>query len=131
MKKTLLSLIIMATSCLTMSAQGDVNLKFGKPTQQELQMTVYEPDPEADAVVLCRLSDVNYTVQRNSYLVDYHEKWRIKVLKPSGARFAKVVVPYQMNMSVGNNISGTRSRPCPFQSLEAAPIPISRARVSL
>ena len=100
MKKTLLSLIIMATSCLTMSAQGDVNLKFGKPTQQELQMTVYEPDPEADAVVLCRLSDVNYTVQRNSYLVDYHEKWRIKVLKPSGARFAKVVVPYQMNMSV-------------------------------
>ena len=108
MKKTLLSLIIMATSCLTMSAQGDVNLKFGKPTQQELQMTVYEPDPEADAVVLCRLSDVNYTVQRNSYLVDYHEKWRIKVLKPSGARFAKVVVPYQMNMSVGNNISGTK-----------------------
>ena len=51
-----------------------VNMKFGKPTKEELQMTVYEPEPEAEAVVLCRLTDVEYTVQMTSYLVDYHEK---------------------------------------------------------
>jgi hypothetical protein len=84
-------------------------MKFGKPTTEEMQMTVYETDPDAEAVVLCRLTDVEYTIQTISYLVDYHEKCRIKVLKSGGARFAKVVVPYQMNMSVGNNISGLRA----------------------
>ena len=57
-------------------------------------MTVYSPDPDADAVMLCRLTDVNYTVQQSGYLVDYHERVRIKVLKPEGARFATVTIPY-------------------------------------
>lgn len=60
-------------------------------------------------MVLCRLTDVEYTVQTTSYLVDYREKCRIKVLKPGGARYAKVAVPYKKNMSVGNNISGLRT----------------------
>ena len=93
---------------MTVAAQDNVNMKFGKPTKEEMQMTVYETDPDAEAVVLCRLTDVEYTVQTASYLVDYREKCRIKVLKPNGARFAKVVVPYQMNMSVGNNVNGLK-----------------------
>ena len=101
--------ILFLMTGLTVSAQQNVNMKFGKPTKEEMEMTVYAPDPDAKAVVLCRLTDVEYTVQTNSYLVDYREKCRIKVLKPSGAKFAKVVVPYQMNMSVGNNISGMRA----------------------
>ena len=35
------------------AAQEQVNMKFGKPTKEEMQMTVYEPEPEAEAVVLC------------------------------------------------------------------------------
>ncbi len=93
---------------MTVAAQDNVNMKFGKPTKEEMQMTVYEADPDAEAVVLCRLTDVEYTVQTASYLVDYREKCRIKVLKSNGARFAKVVVPYQMNMSVGNNVNGLK-----------------------
>ena len=92
----------------TATAQDNVNMKFGKPTKEEMQMTVYEADPNAEAVVLCRLTDVEYTVQQSSYLVDYRDKCRIKVLKPSGARFAKVVIPYQVAMSVNNNISGLK-----------------------
>ena len=96
-------------SALTVSAQQNVNMKFGKPTKEEMEMTVYSPDPDAEAVVLCRLTDVEYTVQTSGFLVDYREKCRIKVLKPGGTRFAKVTVPYQMNMSVGNNIQGLRT----------------------
>ena len=106
-KKLLFILFLM--SALTVSAQQNVNMKFGKPTKEEMEMTVYSPDPDAEAVVLCRLTDVEYTVQTSSFLVDYREKCRIKVLKPGGTRFAKVVVPYQMNMSVGNNITGLRT----------------------
>jgi hypothetical protein len=101
--------VLLFWPAMTVSAQDNVNMKFGKPTTEEMQMTVYEADPNAAAVVLCRLTDVEYTVQLNSYLVDYHEKYRIKVLKPSGTKYAKVVVPYQMNMSVGNNITGLRT----------------------
>ena len=93
---------------MTATAQSNVNMKFGKPTKEEMQMTVYEADPNAEAVVLYRQTDVEYTVQTISYLVDYREKCRIKVLKPSGARFAKVVIPYQTNMSVGNNVTGLK-----------------------
>ena len=109
MKLNVLSLIFMlAGAWLTVTAQDDVNMKFGKPTKEEMQMTEYKADPSAEAVVLCRLTDVEYTVQATGYLADYHEKVRIKVLKPNGARFAKVVVPYQVAMSVNNNISGLK-----------------------
>jgi len=103
---------------MAVTAQDNVNMKFGKPTKEEMQMTVYEAEPEAEAVVLCRLTDVEYTVQTTSYLVDYHEKWRIKVLKPSGARFAKVVIPYQKFMSVGNNVTGLKisAKALPFEA---------------
>ncbi len=93
---------------MTLTAQDNVNMKFGKPTQEEMQMTTYEADPNAEAVVLCRLTNVEYTVQSISFLVDYHEKCRIKVLQPSGDRFAKVVIPYKQKMSVGNNIGGLK-----------------------
>ena len=106
--KKLLVILFLMTG-LSISAQQNVNMKFGKPTKEEMEMTVYSPDPDAEAVVLCRLTDVEYTVQTSSFLVDYREKFRIKVLKPEGARFAKVVIPYRMNMSVGNNISGLRT----------------------
>lgn len=105
MKHKILSLfILLAMSCLTVVAQ---QMKFGKPTDEELKMTVYEPDSSAEAVILCRLTDVAYTIQQSSFLVDYKEKFRIKVLKPEGARFAKVVIPYQQHISI-NSIGGTK-----------------------
>ena len=99
---------LLAWPFMTLTAQDNVNMKFGKPTQEEMQMTSYEADPNAEAVVLCRLTNVEYTVQSISFLVDYHEKCRIKVLQPSGDRFAKVVIPYKQKMSVGNNIGGLK-----------------------
>ena len=100
--------VLLVWPFMTATAQSNVNMKFGKPTKEEMQMTAYEADPNAEAVVLCRLTDVEYTVQSTTFLVDYREKCRIKVLKPSGARFAKVVVPYQKNLSAGNNVTGLK-----------------------
>jgi hypothetical protein len=109
MKLNVLKLFVVLGWPFMAAAQDNVNMKFGKPTQEEMLMTVYEAEPNADAVVLCRLTDVEYTVQFSSYLVDYHERCRIKVLKPGGARFAKVVVPYQMSVSPFNNVGGLKN----------------------
>ncbi len=92
--KTFKLFILSTLVCMNATAQENVNLKFGKPTKAELQMTTYAADTTASAVVLCRLTDVEYTIQPNGYLVDYHEKFRIKVLKPEGARYASVTIPY-------------------------------------
>lgn len=94
--------------CLTAAAQLPINTKFGKPTKEEMEMTVYSADSTADAVVLCRLTTVTYTVQMSGYLVDYNEKFRIKVLKPEGARFAQVTVPYYKNTQNNGFIAGSR-----------------------
>ena len=58
-------LTIIALMVVTLSAQAQ-NLKFGKPTDDELKMTVYAEDPEADAVELCRLVDVSYAYLNSS-----------------------------------------------------------------
>ena len=109
MKLSLLQLFVLSfwPACM-MVAQDKVNMKFGKPTKAEMQMTAYEAEPDADAVVLCRLTDVEYTIQQTGYLVDYKEKVRIKVLKPEGVRFAKVVIPYLKGTPIDNRNSSSK-----------------------
>ena len=109
MKLNLLQLFVLLfwPACIMM-AQDKVNMKFGKPTKEEMQMTTYEAEPDAEAVVLCRLTDVEYSIQQTGYLVDYREKVRIKVLKPSGVRYAKVVVPFLKNTPIDNRNSSSK-----------------------
>ena len=109
MKLNLLQLFVLLfwQACMMM-AQDKVNMKFGKPTKEEMQMTTYEAEPDAEAVVLCRLTDVEYSIQQTGYLVDYREKVRIKVLKPSGVRYAKVVVPFLKNTPIDNRNSSSK-----------------------
>ena len=80
MKLRAIKLFVLLAWPIAMASAADVNMKFGKPTNEEMQMTTYDADPQADAVVLCRLTDVEYTVQTSSFLTDYREKVRIKVL---------------------------------------------------
>lgn len=101
-------LVLLLCPIYTAVAQNAINMKFGKPTKAEMQMTTYEAEPDADAVVLCRLTDVEYTIQQTGYLVDYREKVRIKVLKPEGARFAKVVIPYLKSTPIDNSNSSSK-----------------------
>lgn len=73
------------------------NLKFGKPTDEEMTMTVYQEDPEAVAVVLCQLTNVSYTMDSYDFLVDYEVKTRIKILKEEGKEYANITIPYIFN----------------------------------
>ncbi len=96
MKQKLTLLMGLVLYCSIVEAQ---NLKFGKPTDEELSMTVYEQDKDASAVVLCQLTDVGYTMDFHNYFVDYYVKTRIKVLKEEGRDYANVNIIYIDNMS--------------------------------
>ena len=77
------------------------NLKFGKPTDEELTMTTYAPDSEAVAVVLCEQTVVDYQY-KNSFYLNYSVKRRIKVLKEEGREYANVSIPYYTRFSYSN-----------------------------
>ncbi len=91
------TLIVLAAFCC-ISAVADnkkVNTKFGKPTKQELEMTIYEPDPEAEAVILSKLGEAIYTYDTNDgFKITYKYETRIKILKQEGTGYANVEIPY-------------------------------------
>lgn len=85
---------VLAAACMNVCAQ---NLKFGKPADEELNMTVYEKDPDASAVVLCQLTTVDYNIDYYNYFVDYRIKKRIKILKEEGKDYGNVSFSYIFN----------------------------------
>lgn len=81
--------------CSHASYAIEQNKKWGKPTIEEMNMTAYDPDPEADAVVLMQSCDVRYKMG-SIYDVNhiYDVRVRIKVLKESGKRHGDIIIPY-------------------------------------
>ena len=85
MKRTLAFLLFTIASTHLFAEKAPI--KFGKVSKEELEMTIYEPDTSAAAVVLCKYghfiaSDFKFTRIE-----------RIKVLKKSGTRYAEFVLP--------------------------------------
>lgn len=89
----LLSLLSWSSSMMTADTVVP-NLKFGKPTDEEMRMTTYDKDPEAKAVVLCSLCDVEYNFAGSDFKIIYRVQKRIKVLKPEGVECANLSVQY-------------------------------------
>ena len=83
-------LVLCCWLAMTVSAQATIepNLKWGKPTQQELTMTEYAADEDADAVELFRDVNVYYAFINGDFRVINNVKCRLKVLKPEGKHVA-------------------------------------------
>lgn len=87
---------VIAALCLAIKAQAlEVNTNFGKPTMEEMEMTVYEPDQDASAVVLYHTGDARFRYDdNNGFTIDYEFVTRIKILKDDGVDYADVTIPY-------------------------------------
>ena len=97
MKRTVMHMMLLAIT-MTVNAQSiEPNLKWGKPTDQELNMTEYAADKDADAVVLYHKTDVSYEFINNDFRVFYRVNTRLKVLKPEGKRLADGQIVYVEN----------------------------------
>ena len=69
------------------------NLKYGKPSKEELSLNSYAPDTTATAIYLFRMGESKFVYKAGFQLVTEH--WvRIKVLKPQGVSYADVTIPY-------------------------------------
>lgn len=88
------TIFLMTVAISGQAQQFKVNDKFGKPTHQELTMVQYDQDPEANAVVLCKIGSVDYDLTGGNAIVIYHFQKRIKVLKDAGSKYANVAIDY-------------------------------------
>lgn len=79
------------------------NKKFGKPTMEEMTMTSYPLDSEADAVVISQTCEVNYTMATlYDLILVYDHKIRIKVLKDEGKKYGDFTIPFYSENSMQN-----------------------------
>lgn len=93
MKKQLTSLFILLF-VLTSLAQQPPKVKFEKVSDEEIKMSVYEPDTSAVAVILYDdgVSRVEWG-QYKGFILNYERFVRIKILKQAGTKYANFSVP--------------------------------------
>lgn len=89
----LIAIVMMMATSLCIVAQKP-NIKWGKPTQEELTMTTYEKYPEANAVVLHKETYRKMDYVGDGFKLRTHVKCRIKVLKPQGKDYANGTLVY-------------------------------------
>lgn len=94
MKKTFL--LFLTLSIITFPSttfSQDFSLKYGKITDDELKMKVYDKDTSAVAVVLYSNTDCYYDYN-NGFKVIIEKRKKIKILKQAGTDEANVIIPY-------------------------------------
>ena len=94
-----------------MAMAQEPNLKWGKPTDEELAMTEYAGDRDADAVELCRIVEVNYNWLAGDFRVYYRVRCRLKVLKADGKRVGDQVITLRRsdNSSSQETVTGLKA----------------------
>ena len=89
--------VMFCLASMALAQTMEPNLKWGKPTDAELNMTSYAPDPDAEAVVLCSETKLRYDLTSGSFKLIRSTKKRIKVLKEEGKSKANGGISYMYN----------------------------------
>ncbi len=87
--KILAILIVLLIPILAKSQKDPI--KWKEIPMEDLQMTNYELDPNAPAVVLCDYGQIYFDINPNgkTLFVFYDRHVRLKILKPEGLKYAK------------------------------------------
>lgn len=95
--------LIFAVACLGISLQMEgqtgassvePNLKYGKPSKEELVMKMYDRDTTAVALVLFHTGKSEFSYSIDDFLLNTQHFVRLKILKPEGVDYANVTIPY-------------------------------------
>ncbi|MCB0636432.1 MAG: DUF3857 and transglutaminase domain-containing protein [Lewinella sp.] len=103
MKLALTLIVLFGTSCMSLFAQivDPDRIRFGRVSEEECALAVYEPDPEAAAVVLYDYANIRLDVDRGEggwqVVTDRHT--RIKVLAAAGLEQGNITIPLEHSSS--------------------------------
>ena len=102
MRKNITVLFLLFSTYFAFSQE--ISLKYGKITEDELKMTVYDKDTSAVAVVLYEDGNVSYSYSSNTgFQLALDLKMKVKILKSEGTGRGDISIPYYVR---GGN-SGT------------------------
>lgn len=106
MMKTLLTFVFLLLGWQSFAQQTDTNtitpsLKYGKPSEEEVNMTAYAPDTAATAVVLYSKNTARYDLINNEFRLVYTYETKIKILKSEGTSYADINIPFYSNANSG------------------------------
>ena len=107
-RKTFVALmlpVLCALFSFEASAQVETR-KNGKPTKEEMEMTVYAADSSAAAVVLYKETYIDYDWLREDFQVTYRYKRRVKILKEEGLDYANGEILYIDKKGRSERVSG-------------------------
>jgi len=76
---------------LLLNAQKDP-IKWGKVSEKDLKMTVYEADTTADALVLADYATLDFDFSSGEARYVFHRHRRIKILKRSGFKYGDISI---------------------------------------
>jgi hypothetical protein len=92
-KKLNFTLLIWTISLLIVNGQN-FSKEFGKIAKDEIELTEYALDKDAEAVVLFDLGTSYFVETDNSFDVIFERTTRIKILSESGIKWAEVEIPF-------------------------------------
>jgi hypothetical protein len=90
----ILTLLLVLMFPVILSSQK-APIKWNEIPMEDLKMTTYEIEPSAPAVVLCDYGQISFDWrQYKNIFVFYDRHVRIKILKPEGAKYARISIPF-------------------------------------
>ena len=107
--KKLFVVLMLPVLCALFSFEASAqveNRKIGKPTKEEMEMTVYAADSSAAAVVLYKETYIDYDWLREDFQVTYRYKRRVKILKEEGLDYANGEILYIDKKGCSERVSG-------------------------
>lgn len=102
--------ILLVCTQFSISAQK-APIKFGKVSIDDLQMTTYESDTSAHAVVLCDYGVANfeYNTASSGFFIEFVRHQRIKILDKTGFNFADISIPFYEGNNDREKISSIKA----------------------
>lgn len=67
--------------------------EWGEVSIEELRMSQYDKDPEAQALILSDQGEAKFMLGNNDFIIWYKRRKRIKLFKKSAVSYAKVEIP--------------------------------------
>lgn len=99
-KQFFFAIIGLMTVVSTLNAQ-DFSRDFTVISKREIDLTTYDKDPEADAVILFDKGESLFADTDNGFEIQFTREKRLKILKESAIDYAEVRIPYYSDGNKG------------------------------
>ncbi len=113
--KIIFTLFIVALSLLKVNGQNFLK-EFGKISKDEIELTEYVLDKDAEAVVLFDIAKSYFVETNNSFDVVFERTTRIKILSEAGIKWAEVEIPFYQEGNIYEEVYEIEASSYNFES---------------